>query len=286
MKGGGFYEVLNAAITDLMEHGFDSQERLDSWLQKLSAAARQSLIPEGVLQRSLTDALNQVYWRNVGGSKLMKAHPGVSQFTLEMIKPKLRAELDRRILASASLIKLNREASIARTLQRFAGWASSVPIGGTEIAKRKEIKQTIRRGIAGLSFEERRVVADQGHRLTAAINDIVATDGGAIAFIWRHVMERGHGYQPRPDHVKRNGKVYLLRESWARERGFVKPGPAGYSDEITQPAEEISCRCSAEYLYTLRDLPPGMLTAAGKAALMEARVAIKGMNPSAQYGAI
>lgn len=271
-----FFEVLTAAINDLMEHGFDSQERLDDWLRKLSDAARQSLIPESVLQRSLNDALGQVYWRNVGGGRLMKAHPGVSQFTLERIKPRLRAELDRRILASANLIKLNRQASIARTLQRFAGWASSVPIGGTEVEKRKEVKQTIRRGIAALPFEERRVVIDQGHKLVAAINDIVATDGGAIALIWHHVKEGG-GYQARPIHVKRDGKIFVLRGNWALEQGLMKPAGAQYYDEVTAVASEPFCRCGAEYLYTLRDLPEKMLTAAGKAALLEARAKIRSL---------
>lgn len=270
-----FYEILTAAINDLMEHGFDSQERLDRWTRELNAAARQALVPESVLQRSLTDMLSQVYWRQVGGTKLMKAHPGVSQFTLERIKPKLRAELDRRILASASLIKLNREASIARTLQRFAGWGSSIPIGGTEVGKRKEVKENVRRGIAALPFEERRVVIDQGHKLVAAINEIVAVDGGAIALIWHHVMEGG-GYQARPVHVKRNHKIFVLRDNWALQQGLMKLAGAQYYDEITAVGQEPFCRCGAEYLYTLQDLPEKMLTAKGKAALLEARAKIRG----------
>jgi hypothetical protein len=269
-----FYKLLGAAIDDLLEHGFDSQQRLEDWLQQLAEAARRALVPEYVLQNSVKEMLNRVYTKTVGGNRLIERYPGVEQFTLERIKPHLRAELDRRIVASASLIKLNRNASIQRTLQRFAGWATSVPAGGTEVAKRREVKQQVRRGIAALPFEERRVVIDQGHKLVAAINEIVASDGGAIAARWHHVKEGPPAYDARPEHVARDGKVYLIRGSWAQQKGLVKPGSPGYTDDVTQPAEEPFCRCGWVFLFALRDLPTDMLTAKGKEALLEARRAL------------
>jgi hypothetical protein len=266
-----FFAVVTAAVDDLLENGFDSQERLDMWLERIQAAARRALISERDLTRTLQNTLGQIYERTTRTAKLIKAHPGVSQFTIELIRPKLRAELDRRILASANLIKLNRDASIARTLKRFAGWATSIPIGGTEVGQRKETKELIRKGISALPFEERRVIIDQGHKLTAAVNDIVAQDGGAIALIWHHVMERGDGYDPRPEHVARNGKIYVLRDNWAIKEGLMKLAGAIYYDTITAVSEEVYCRCTAEYLYALRDLPAEMLTAKGRLALASAR---------------
>ena len=35
-----FYETLSAALADLQQHGFDSVERVDRWVEKLRAAAR------------------------------------------------------------------------------------------------------------------------------------------------------------------------------------------------------------------------------------------------------
>ena len=266
-----FYEVLTAAINDMLEHGFDSQDRVDRWLGELERAARAALIPEYALTELLKNRLGTVFKRNATTGKLLKKNPGVGQFTLDMVKPKLRAELDRRILASAQLIKLNREQSIARTLQRFSGWSTSIPLGGTDVAKRKQVKQNVRRGIAALPFEERRVIVDQGHRLVAAVNEIVATDGGAIAGEWHHIPEGPPAYDARPVHVARHKKIYLIRGSWAHQQGLVKPGSPGFTDEITAPAEEIFCRCSYRYLYSPSELPPGMLTAKGKLALLEAR---------------
>jgi hypothetical protein len=269
-----FQDVLTAAINDLLEHGFDSQKRLDYWVQQLEVAARASLMPANVLQRTLVDMLTKVYDRTVKDARIIKRHPGISQYTLASIKPKLRAELDRRILASANLIRLNRETSIQRTLQRFSGWATSIPIGGTDIEDRREVKKTVRRGIAGLPFHERLVIHDQGAKLAASIDDIVSRDGGAIAGEWRHVKEGPPAYDARPEHVARDGKIYLIRDSWAHKKAFVKPASNGFTDDITQPAEEIACRCRYVYLYNLRDLPADMLTKKGYNALQEARAAM------------
>ncbi|HEY6925156.1 MAG TPA: hypothetical protein VI653_16895 [Steroidobacteraceae bacterium] len=270
-----FYQVLSEAIDDLMTFGFDSQERLNRWVQKLDSAARATLVPISVLDRSVRDMLLRVYQRTVEGDRLLQRHEGISEFTLASIKPKLRGELDRRILASAELIKLNRETSIQRTLQRFAGWATSVPMGGTDVAERAEVKQNVRRGIAGLPFEERRVVIDQGHKLVSAINDIVARDGGAIAAIWHHVMEGG-GYQARPEHVGRNGHVFVIRDNWALQKGLMKLAGHQYTDQVAEPGEEIYCRCWYEYIYNLRDLPPEMITSKGREALEIARQRLAG----------
>lgn len=262
-----FYEVSSAAIDDIMEHGFDSQERLEKWVTLLASSAQSALAPSGVIERLVRGQLDRTFKREM--ANLVKVHSGVSQFTLANIKSELRAELQRRILASAGLIKLNREASVARTLQRFAGWASSVPAGGTDLQKRREVKAQVKRGISGLPFEERRVVIDQGHKLSASINEIVATAGGAIAAIWHHVKRGPPSYESRPEHVKRarEAKLFLVRDSWAHKDGLVKAGAAGYTDDVVQPAVEVFCSCWWEFVYALRDLPADMLTAKGKEAM-------------------
>ena len=270
-----FFKVLTEAIDDFVEHGFSSQQQLEDWLARLRESAKASMVPEYVLQRSLTKALKDAYNRSVNPKTLAKVHPGVSLYTIENIKPKLRAELDRRILASANLITLNRQASIARTLQRFAGWSTSIPKGGTDVAKRKEVKQSIRRCIAGLPFEERRVVIDQAHKLSVAVSDIVAVDGGAIVAKWQHVREGG-GYQARPAHEERSGTLYVIRGSWADKAGYIKGLP--YSDTVEQPAELINCRCRWIYGFTLRDVPVKNRTAKGMEALLEARNKLRAVS--------
>lgn len=271
MARSRFYEVLTAAVADFTRYGFDSAERLEYWLQVLRTAIGESLAPEHVLERQLRDSLARLYQRTVAGGQLARAHPDVSRFTLERLKPKLRTELDRRILASASLIRLNRAASIQKTLQRFSGWASAIPAGGSRAVDKPDTKDGIRRGIAGLPFEERRVITDQGHKLVAAINEIVAKDGGAIALIWRHVKEGPPAYDARPEHVARNGKLYVLRDNWALKDGLMKLAGHAYYDEVSAVGQEPYCRCFAVYIHSLRGLPPEMLTEKGRHALERAR---------------
>jgi hypothetical protein len=273
-----FYQLIADAIADMTEHGFDSQARLDNWIKRLALAAHRSLIPEAVMQRTLRQALHDAFNRLVQGAGLMSRHRGIDEYTLAAIKPKLRSELDRRILAATDLIKLNRETSINRTLQRFAGWATSIPIGGSTATNREEARKLTKKALARLPFEERRVIIDQSQKLVASVNAIVAEDGGAIAAVW-HSRWREAGYDYRPDHKARDQHVYVMRDNWAIRRGYMKLAGEKYVDQVTQPGEEISCRCRYEYLYTLRDLPARMITKAGKDALAHARAKIGMRRP-------
>ena len=271
-----FQEVLTAAVDDMAEHGFDSVERLDRWTEELRLAAGRVTTDPAQLEQMLRDGLATVYKRLVDHEGVLRHHPGVGRFTLQQVRPKLRAELDRRIMASASLIRLNREQAIDRTIQRFQGWATSIPIGGAADPEKAKTKKNVKKSLAQLPFEERRVLIDQGHKLTAAVSNIVATGGGAIAGRWRsHWRQAGYNY--REDHKERDQLVYALRDSWAMERGLMRKGPNPYYDDITQAAEEPFCRCYIVWIYALRDLPRDMLTVKGQNALDEARAAVAAM---------
>ena len=265
-KPESYYDVLSAAISDLAEHGYDSVERVAYWSQRIKEAAERTMGSESEMERQLREALRAVYGRLIEKGGIAQYHQGVGRFTIERVRPQLRAELDRRILAAANLIKLNRKASIEKTLQRFAGWSTSIPKGGSDAVKKRDEKAKIRKSLTSLPFEERRVLIDQGHKLTASLSEILAKDGAAIAIVW-HSHFRQAGYDYREDHKERDGHVYFLRGCWAQEKGLAKPGPDGYYDEITSVGEEVFCRCYAEWKYALRDLPPAMLTKKGEAAL-------------------
>ena len=260
-----FNDVLAEAVADLMEHGFDSVERIAYWTQELRTAAERSMVSTTTLEQEMRIVLGAVYRREVEKGGLLRHHPNVERFTLQKVKPALRAELDRRIMASADLIRLDRAAAIEKTLQRFQGWSTSIPQGGVSAETRSKVRGDVKKAIGQLPFEERRVLIDQGHKLVAAISDIVAVDGGAIAGRWRsHWRQSGYNY--REDHKERDGVIYLMRESWARSAGLVKKGPGGYYDEHEAAAQLPFCRCYVTWLYHLTELPDDMLTAKGKAA--------------------
>ena len=253
-------------------HGFDDISRLNGWLRKLRIAAMSYAPSNAEIDGQIRSALSATFERAITPARLQKTHPTLHRFGLEQIKPHLRAELDRRILASAQLIKLNRDQAIEKTLQRFQGWATSLPAGGSDVVDKTEVKADIAKPIRGSSFEVRRVQIDQGHKLISAVNSIIAEQTGAIAAVWRSHGRHDKHYDARPEHLARDGKVYALRDNWAMQRGLMRKGD-GYTDEQTQPGEEPYCRCWYVYLHNLRDLPAQMLTAKGRFALEETKVA-------------
>lgn len=267
-----FFTVITEAVNDLTANGFDSQTRLARWLKEIRTAALREMIPEEKLQKTLGDSFRGIYKRFSEG-QLVRQHPGISRFTIDKIKPKLRAELDRRIMASANLIRLNRQDAITATLRRFSGWATSIPAGGSSAVDKVDTKADVRKALASLPFKERRVLIDQGHKLSASLSEIVAKDSGAIAIMWRSNWRQA-GYNYREDHKERDGLVYAVRGNWAIKAGLMRAGKPGFYDDITAVGEEPFCRCYARWIYSLRDLPADMLTKAGAGQLE--RVKIKG----------
>jgi hypothetical protein len=266
-----FHEVLTAAVRDISENGYDDPVRLDEWLKRLRYAAIADLPSPEEIQTRMQQAMQTVFNRTFTPSSIMKYHPGVPRFTVERLKPFARAELDRRILASTKLIKLNREQAVEKMLQRAAGWATSIPDQGSRIVDKIDIKEHIAKPIQQIKYEARRVSIDQGAKLVAAINEVVAQQNGVIAYRWRSHWRRP-GYDYRPDHKERDQQIYLVRNSWAKDQGLVKTGAAGYYDDITAAAQEPFCQCYVVAIYALRELPPEMLTVKGQKLLEETRV--------------
>jgi len=266
-----FTQVLTDAIEDIAAFGFDSATRVNYWINQLRQAALASLMPPHVMEQKLRDTLGALYRREIENGGALKIHREVSRFTLQRIAPQLRAELDRRIVASADLIKLNRTKAVEETIQRFSGWATSIPVGGSRSADKPETKAKVRKALAQLPFEERRVLIDQGQKFTASINETVAVGGGAIAGIWQSRWRQA-GYDYREDHKERDGLYFIVRGNWAMERGLMKPAGRQYIDEIERPGERVFCRCAYRFVFNLRDLPEDMLTKKGKEALEAVRI--------------
>lgn len=261
-----FTRTVRDAVKFFLRNGYSSREELERWQAIIRQAAESETADDymAMVTRNLTKA----YDLQVGRAGALKRHQGISRFTLNYLEPKLRTELDRRILASADLIQLNRKKAIDTTLSRFSGWASSIPsadsIALTGIqGTMRETAAHIQKAAEKVDYEARRVMIDQNHNLIANIDNVIATSNNAIAAIW-HSHWRRPGYDFREDHKERDQLYYLIRGNWAQKNGYVKAGPAGYLDEITQPGEEVFCQCYVTYIYNLRSIPEYMLTQKGQ----------------------
>lgn len=273
-----FARTVREAVKFFLRNGYTSQQELEQW-QAIIRQAAESETDDDYMSM-VSDRLRKAYDLQVSKAGALERHKGLSRFTLNYMEPKLRSELDRRILASADLIKLNRTAAINKTVQRFSGWATSIPVqdyvgGGLSASSRSGIvanAQHIQKSAEQVEYEARRVMIDQSHKLIANIDNIIATGNNAIAAEW-HSHWRQPGYDYREDHKERDKLVYLIRGNWAQKNGYVKAGPAGYLDEITQPGEEVFCRCYVTYLYNLRSIPEDMLTQKGRKFLESMKAA-------------
>ena len=136
----------------------------------------------------------------------------------------------------------------------------------------RETAAHIQKAAEKVDYEARRVMIEQSHKLIANIDNIIATGNNAIAAEW-HSHWRQPGYDYREDHKERDKLIYLIRGNWAQKNGYVKAGPVGYLDEITQPGEEVFCRCYVTYLYNLRSIPEDMLTQKGRKFLESMKAA-------------
>lgn len=273
-----FTRTVREAVKFFLRNGYTSRQELEQW-QAIIRQAAESETDDDYMSM-VSDRLRKTYDLQVSKAGALERHKGLSRFTLNYMDPKLRSELDRRILASADLIKLNRTAAINKTVQRFSGWATSIPVqdyvgGGLSASSRSGIvanAQHIQKSAEQVDYEARRVMIDQSHKLIANIDKIIATGNNAIAAEW-HSHWRQPGYDYREDHKERDKLVYLNRGNWAQKNGYVKAGPAGYLDEITQPGEEVFCRCYVTYLYNLRSIPEDMLTQKGRKFLESMKAA-------------
>lgn len=260
----GFRDLLREGIRKFAEQGYSSETDLQEWLSRLHAALERELPTDEQSRAMLARILSAVYAREVKGG-VGKRIAGVQRYTIDRVAPHLRAELDRRIFAAADLIRLNKRKRVEQTLQRFAGWITAQRPDAPAPAVR-EVAAEIVKPTAQLKFEARRVAIDQAAKLSAAIAHVVAKEAGAIAAIWHDRGQYDHGYDARPEHIKRSGKLFLIRDSWAVSDGLmVARGGVQYTDDLDeQPAQLPYCSCWFEFATDLEDVPPALLTAKGK----------------------
>lgn len=275
-----FQQIVRAAVQYFSQHGYTSQRALDIWSDRIAKAAQTTLLSPEQASEQIARTLGNVYGRAMRRlPKQMKelqtrvpGRMGPEMFfrrlsSLPELAQKMRTELDKRIATNTDLIKIRREESVAATVRRFKGWVSSVPPGGTPTPVKDEV-DLLSKDFRNIRFETNRLNIDQGHKFNSVLNATVAENTGAIAGEW-HSHWRQKNYNFREDHKERDLQIYTIRGNWAEANGLMKPGPAGYTDEITQPAEEVNCRCFYRYIHNLDRLPESMLTEKGKKALQE-----------------
>jgi len=124
-------------------------------------------------------------------------------------------------------------------------------------------------------WERRKADIDQGHKMIRAIDLTIAEQGGAIAAIW-HAHKTTPYFTARPDHWKRNGEVYVFKNSDVVEKGLVKKGHNPWLEDIPDPpAFLFNCVCYWEFIYSfsaLAKIAPDRITQKGRDLLNSVKV--------------
>lgn len=241
-----------------------SVDRLLATFRNLSRQEIDKFIKK--LEPNLRREMRTIYkkWLR-GGYK--KYFPYLKPYRLEELKPKFRKELDDKVVNSLSLIKTQEHEFMSAIENRFRNWAtiSSEQLRGrTQEEKNKMIREQI--GYASTKHQQF-VITDQTRKLIGSLNELTAKEAGAIAGIWhnqrdKRVVGNPNGkYKPtsiHENHWAREGKLYILRDSWAVKRGYLEPkNKITYAEDISDgmPSIPIGCRCYFEYIFNLDEIP-------------------------------
>ncbi|MDE1990791.1 MAG: hypothetical protein KGI82_10020, partial [Betaproteobacteria bacterium] len=110
-----FYDLVRQAVAQASEHGPPSEAQLDALLVQIRLAAQRSLLSDAEVNAQLKRHFAGLYNRLIVRGKIFERMRGVERFTAAQVAPAIRAELDRAILASADLIRLNKAAEVEKT---------------------------------------------------------------------------------------------------------------------------------------------------------------------------
>jgi hypothetical protein len=259
-----FTTLLRKAVGYFAKRGFTTIADVANWRVQLAAAAESHLSTEKAqarVERGLTGAFHR--W--MGRGRVSLPQRGVAKFTLDMLEPKLKDELQNRMFAAREAVDGAHRLALERIHNRFMGFATA----GAQPQAAREATKDIGKAARDAKYYERLTAINETARLMSALDEIAAADTGSIGGFWdatpeikrKHRLEHGG----KDGHGGRHGKFYARRGSWADREGLVRH-PNGYIDEHDMPRVLINCQCEYKYVYDLADIPPELLTAKGRRA--------------------
>jgi hypothetical protein len=218
------------------------------------------------IEQNFSYQIKKTFESEVSNKKLLKRH-SVAPYIIAAVLYKLQDERDNRIMTATTLAKINKEKAKETVMQRFAGWASSIPVlpqNRAKVNKVKLVRELIKPIAKDLNKQDKLLANDQSRKMLSNIDSIIANEAGAIGYYW-HSLFRVPGYKYRIEHkhLDLDGKFIILKDNWALKNGLMKKDGQLYQDQIEQPGELPNCRCSAIYVYKLDEIPLNCLTNKG-----------------------
>lgn len=205
--------------------------------------------------------------------------PSLQKYKIEDLKPDFRKELESRINVSLSYITTQDQNTIEEIKNRLMNFASIPHLTPQADIRHKNLKELeydfwndvipakVKKNYKTSSWQNM-IIRDQQHKLVSNMTYITAMKNDAIGFIWKNrkdirVVGNPSGLYPsgnkmHNNHWKREGKLYLFRNSEALKKGLIKKTKdVQYADEIEDglPGIPINCRCTMRLIYRLYEIP-------------------------------
>ena len=198
---------------------------------------------------------------------------GIQKYKIEDLKPDFKKELERRINVSLSYIITQDKNTIEEIKNRLMNFAS-IPHNNKNLEELEYdfwndvIPEKAKKNYKTNKWQNM-IIRDQQHKLISNMTYITAMKNNAIGFIWKNrkdirVVGNPSGLYPNGankmhnDHWKREGKLYLFRDSEALKKGLIKKTKdVQYADEIEDglPGIPINCRCTMRLIFRLYEIP-------------------------------
>ena len=203
---------------------------------------------------------------------VFRAAPTLQKYKIEDLKPDFKKELESRINVSLSYIKTQDQNTIEEIKNRLMNFAS-IPHPNKDLKELEYdfwndvIPAKVKKNYKTSSWQNM-IIRDQQHKLVSNMTYITAMKNDAVGFIWKNrkdirVVGNPSGLYPsgnkmHNNHWKREGKLYLFRDSAALKKGLIKKTKdVQYADEIEDglPGIPINCRCTMRLIYRLYEIP-------------------------------
>ena len=270
-------DAINAAINCILQDGPSetSIAKLKSQIEAvLNRETTSSVIAAQAIEsyhRNLYETIVQfkgfpvVSVVEVGGEEhdapKRKSSENFSDAEFALIQPILADALARSIMVAADSAESFKQSEIHQSLMMLDEWAKTIPYGGTKEKPYRATARAVRNGIKATASWGKRFFIIHRPDFAAEARHIFACHRGAIAGKWAWSR-----YPECEIHRHIDGTVYLVRGSWAMQKGLLSDDGHAFTDEVTVPGT-TGCCCSYEYLYGLRDIPSPMITNAGRTLL-------------------
>lgn len=157
--------------------------------------------------------------------------------------------------------------------EEVAGFLRFIPAKGTKDKVAKAMLADVKKSVKSLAKWNQLFYTYKAMSFPEEIEFLFTHQSDPIAAVWHFSsLDDQCDFRMEHDHRALSGTIYLVRDSWAMEKGYLDKDSAPYIEDVVRPKQDIGCMCSLTWLYNLRDLPDRLLTDYGHKVLEQVRV--------------